>query len=91
MTQRPHDALFKTAFERPQDAADLARCHLSPSTCAAIRWSTMTAVPGSFVDADLGDRHSDLLFSVETEIGDFRGMIFERGSANWPPRPNRKS
>jgi hypothetical protein len=90
MTQRPHDALFKTAFEQPENAADLARCHLSASTSAAIRWSTMAAVPGSFVDAELADRHSDLLFRVETEIGDARlYLLFEHQSSNHPRMPLR--
>jgi predicted transposase/invertase (TIGR01784 family) len=88
MTSRPHDALFKSAFENPEDAAALARCHLSASTCAAIRWSTMTAVPGSFVDAELADRHSDLLFKVDTEIGDaFLYLLFEHRSTPHPRMP----
>jgi predicted transposase/invertase (TIGR01784 family) len=64
MTTRPHDALFKAAFETPAHAIGLLREIVPASIRKAIRWDTLKHEPGSFVDQDLGDCHSDLLFSV---------------------------
>jgi predicted transposase YdaD len=61
MTTRPHDALFKSAFEAPGDAAALLRELMPPSLQAVVAWETMDGERGSFVDAMLADRHSDLL------------------------------
>ncbi|MFV8751831.1 Rpn family recombination-promoting nuclease/putative transposase [Nannocystaceae bacterium ST9] len=91
MTTRPHDALFKNTFERPEDAAALARCHLEPSLSAVIDWPTMRLESGSFVDEDdLVDRHSDLLFMVETEVGaTYLYLLFEHQSTDDPRMPLR--
>jgi predicted transposase/invertase (TIGR01784 family) len=61
---RPHDALFKAAFEDPQHAAGLFRDLLPPQLVSSIDWSTLVLEPGSFVDPTLRSSHSDLLFSV---------------------------
>lgn len=65
MTNRPHDALFKAAFEQVEHAGGLFRSVLPASICAAVSWPTMARESGSFIDPELGDRHSDLLFSVQ--------------------------
>jgi hypothetical protein len=64
MTARPHDALFKWAFEAPTDAAALLRELLPPAVRDAISWDTLEGASGSFVDLALADRHTDLLFAV---------------------------
>ena len=64
MTQRPHDALFKLAFDQPDQLADLCRGLLAPELAAAIAWDTAPRTPGSFIDPALADFHSDLLFTV---------------------------
>jgi len=64
MTKRPHDALFKWAFEAPAAAAALLCELLPPDIRDAIAWSSLQAEPGSFVDRALADRHNDLLFSA---------------------------
>lgn len=69
MTNKPHDALFKAAFEQPEHAAEFLRGVLPATLVEAIVWSTMTRESGSFIDSDLGDRHSDLLFSVALHGG----------------------
>jgi hypothetical protein len=66
MTTKPHDALFKAAFEHPEHAAALFQSILPPAIVDSIAWATIAHVPGSFVATDLFDYHSDLLFSVET-------------------------
>ena len=65
MTRRPHDALFKAAFEQPEHAAGLLRSILPASLVRELAWPTLERESGSFVDAHLADRHSDLLFRVE--------------------------
>ena len=65
MTTRPHDAIFKAAFESPEHAAALFRSILPPGLSAAIAWDTLTQEPASFIDPELHDAHGDLLFSAE--------------------------
>ncbi len=69
MSYRPHDALFKSAFEAPQDAAALLRELLPQSIREAIAWETLESANTSFVDLALADRHSDLLFAARLRAG----------------------
>ncbi|HVH97160.1 MAG TPA: Rpn family recombination-promoting nuclease/putative transposase, partial [Enhygromyxa sp.] len=66
-TRRPHDALFKAAFEQAEHAAALLRESLTPSVSAAIAWHTIAPLPGTYIDPALADHHSDLLFSVQLD------------------------
>ncbi len=59
-----HDALFKSTFSDPRHAEGILRTVLPAKLSARFTWSTLALEPGSFVDADLKDRHSDLLFRV---------------------------
>jgi predicted transposase/invertase (TIGR01784 family) len=65
MTTRPHDALFKSAFEEPADAAALLCEVVPPAVGAVVAWETLAGERGSFVDPSLADQHSDLLFSAQ--------------------------
>src|SRR5688572_24728950 len=69
MTPRPHDALFKWAFESPEQAAPLLRGLLPPAVRDAIAWETLDHEPGSFIDPELADQHNDLLFSARLRTG----------------------
>ncbi len=91
MTARPHDALFKSAFEAPASAGALLREFLPPALGAAIAWDTVTAEPGSFVDPALADHHSDLLFSARTRTGDplLVHLLLEHQSTSDPVMPLR--
>ena len=91
MTARPHDALFKSAFEAPASAGALLRELLPPALGAAIAWDTVTAEPGSFVDPALADHHSDLLFSARTRTGDrlLVHLLLEHQSTSDPVMPLR--
>jgi predicted transposase YdaD len=75
MTARPHDALFKSAFEAPSDAAALLRELLPPSVRDAIAWDTLDRDRGSFIDRKLADLHSDLLFFAVMATGE-PGLVF---------------
>ena len=91
MTSRPHDALFKSAFEAPADAAMLLRDLLPASIRDALAWHTLTCESGSYVDAALGDHHSDLLFSAALRAGGNARMflLLEHQSSQAPAMPLR--
>ena len=91
MTARPHDALFKWAFEAPTDAAALLRELLPPALREAIAWETLDGASGSFVDVALADRHSDLLFTVRLRAGDAAPayLLLEHQSTDDPDIPLR--
>ena len=91
MTSRPHDALFKWAFETPEDAAALLRELLPAGIREAIAWDTLDHEPGSFIDRALSDRHNDLLFSARLRTGE-PGLVFlllEHQSTEDPAMPQR--
>ena len=67
--QRPHDKLFRTVFADHGEAAALLRAHLPESLARDLRWSTLTLHDRSFVDPDLRDTESDLLFSIRRKAG----------------------
>lgn len=92
MTSRPHDALFKAAFETPEDAAALLRELLPATVREAIAWETLAHEPGSFVDRALADRHNDLLFSARLRTGGRSARVFfllEHQSTRDPALPLR--
>jgi predicted transposase YdaD len=60
-----HDALFRHTFADPQHAASLLAVLLPPAIVAVADWASLKLLPGSFVDAGLRDRESDLLFSLD--------------------------
>ena len=93
MTSRPHDALFKLAFEAPADVAPLLRELLPPALRDAIAWETLDHEPVSFIDPELADHHGDLLFSARTRIGDSGLLYFllEHQSTEDPVMPLRAS
>lgn len=49
VTTKPHDAIFKAAFEHPKHAAGLFRDLLPARLVNEIDWSTLALEPGSFV------------------------------------------
>ena len=65
MSRSPHDALFKHTFSDPRHAEGALRSVLPEGLSRRFAWDTLERVPGSFVDAKLKDRHTDLLFRVE--------------------------
>jgi hypothetical protein len=91
MTSRPHDALFKLAFEAPADVAPLLRELLPAAIRDAIAWETLVHEPASFIDPELADHHGDLLFSARPGGGDLALMYFllEHQSTEDPALPLR--
>ena len=91
MTKRPHDALFKSAFDAPAHAAALLRELLPPAICAAVAWETLDHERGSFIDLELADRHNDLLFSARLRSGEpgLAFLLLEHQSTADPAMPQR--
>ena len=60
----PHDKLFKAGFSDPATAAAFLQEQLPPAIRARLDWERLELEPGSFVSAQMRERHSDLLFSA---------------------------
>ena len=91
MSTRPHDALFKWAFEAPPDAAALLRELLPPAVRDAIVWESLDGASGSFIDGALADRHGDLLFAARLRTGppNLVYLLLEHQSTDDPSMPLR--
>ena len=92
MTTKPHDALFKATFETPEHATGIFRALLPAAVCDAVVWETMMRESGSFIDPELADSHSDLLFSVRLYGDDDRAPVYlllEHQSSNDEDMPLR--
>jgi predicted transposase YdaD len=78
----PHNALFKRVFGNPENAASELRLILPAEISALIDWPSLELCPGSFVDPQLAERHTDLLFTVRCAGRDARiYILFEHQSA----------
>lgn len=87
MTATPHDALFKTIFGKPEDAAGELQ-HLLPGRIAArVDWASLSTEPGSYVDDDLAAQHSDLLFSARTRSSPDRVLVYQLFEHQSTPEP----
>ena len=87
MTNKPHDSLFKSVFQQPENAAAELKHVLAPEQVSAIDWSTLALEPGSYVDEKLADQHSDLLFSASARTSGERVyvyLLFEHRSSPAP-------
>lgn len=60
----PHDAVFRRVLGEPTNAASQLRAVLPHALVERLDLDRLTRVPGSFVDATLRWRHSDLLFTA---------------------------
>ncbi|MEZ4299997.1 MAG: Rpn family recombination-promoting nuclease/putative transposase [Polyangiaceae bacterium] len=76
MSRRPHDNLVRDVFGHPEHARGELQ-HLLPAELSArLDWSTLTLVPGSFVDEALEESQSDLLFSVRLKGDDRTAYLY---------------
>ena len=90
MPPNPHDALFKSTFADPRHAEGALRTALPKGLAARFDWTTLEAVPGSFVDAELTSRHTDLLFRVSLSGREARlYLLYEHQSTPHPLMPFR--
>jgi predicted transposase YdaD len=79
---RPHDTLFRYAFERPEIAEGELRALLPPEVVAALDFTTLTLEPGSLADPEFAQLETDLLYRVELEGEEsFVFILFEHQSS----------
>ncbi|MEM9696456.1 MAG: Rpn family recombination-promoting nuclease/putative transposase, partial [Myxococcota bacterium] len=64
---KPHDALFRLVFRRPEHAEGELRHALPEALVARIDWTTLTPVEGSLIDDGLHELMADLVFEVELD------------------------
>ena len=64
-----HDGFFKHVLGDPQLAGAFLREHLPPDVVDLLGPEPPEAVPGSFVDEELRQHHSDLLFRIQLKAG----------------------
>src|SRR5262245_62067519 len=55
---RSHDALFRFVFGEPEQIAELLGSTLPSVVRCAIDWGSLRNIGGSFVDAELRERHA---------------------------------
>jgi predicted transposase/invertase (TIGR01784 family) len=69
-TPTPHDATFKQFLTQPEIARDFMHIHLPAELRAICDLSTLKLESGSFVEEDLRQYFSDVLYSLKTTGGD---------------------
>jgi len=65
----PHDAFFKHFMTKPEIATDFLTQHLPADVLALLDLSTLTEQKESFIDAELHQHFSDVLYQVKTRRG----------------------
>ena len=66
---QPHDKLFRWVFSDPAAAAGFLRAYLPRSVSGALQWSTVALQNTSFIDDELRNSESDLLFAIRRRSG----------------------
>src|ERR1700753_505726 len=64
-----HDAFFKQALSEPELAGRCSRQHLPPEVVEELAPEPPEPLPASFVDEELRQHHSDLLFRMHLKSG----------------------
>lgn len=69
-TPTPHDATFRQFLTQPDIDRDFMTLHLPAELRAVCDLSTLKLESGSFVEEDLRQYFSDVLYSLKTTAGD---------------------
>jgi len=67
MPAKDHDLLFRSTFTDLRHARPLLRRLLPEAIAATCDWDSLRVLPGSFVDSDLREYHTDILFGIECQ------------------------
>ena len=81
---QPHDRLFRAVFSDAGEAASLLRATLPDTVAESFEWTTLALVEGTFLDEELLESESDLLYRVlHTATGQAVSMylLFEHQSS----------
>ncbi len=71
---QPHDKLFRATFSNPENAAAFLRHHLDAPLPAIVDWTSLSLLPGSFIDSQMAGSEADLLFSAK--IGGSDALLY---------------
>ncbi|HHR6023337.1 Rpn family recombination-promoting nuclease/putative transposase [Providencia alcalifaciens] len=66
----PHDAAFKGFMTKQSNARDFFELHLPEQIKRLCDFDTLTLINSAFIDSKLRTRFSDVLYSVQTKMGD---------------------
>ena len=81
-TPTPHDATFRQFLTQPDIARDFMALHLPPELRVRCDLSTLKLESGSFVEDNLRQYFSDVLYSLKTTAGDgYIHVLIEHQSA----------
>ncbi len=69
-TRTPHNALFTSVFSKKEQAIAALRAILPPNLVSLIDWDSLVLANGSFIDAALSHRQSDLLYWAKLRNGE---------------------
>lgn len=70
LSSAPHDAAFKGFMTKQSNARDFFEIHLPEQIKHLCDFDTLTLMNSAFVDSKLRTRFSDVIYSVQTKIGD---------------------
>lgn len=88
--QSPHDRFFRLVFSRPEHAAGELQMVLPAGLSARIDWASLQLIPGTFIDPQLSELRTDLLFSATMDSRDIRlYLLLEHQSTVDPRMPFR--
>ena len=80
-SKSPHDAFFKLTMKDPDTARNFLENYLPPYLHDVIQFDSFTIQNGSFIDENLKETHSDLLFKSSIKDQDvFLYFLFEHKS-----------
>lgn len=86
----PHDGLFKFTFAQPEHARGLLRALLPADALALVDLDSLERVSGTFVDPELSELESDLLYRVNVAGREALVMVLiEHQSRSDPAMPFR--
>ncbi|GAB6161192.1 Rpn family recombination-promoting nuclease/putative transposase [Desulfothermus naphthae] len=79
--QNPHDTFVKEVFSHKEQAEDFLKNYLPQDICRLIDFDSLTMVKDSFVDEELKEHFSDLLYEVQlSSRPGFIYLLFEHKS-----------
>lgn len=81
--QHPHDHFVREFFSEPAHAREFLSTVLPMALADTLDWARLRGEPATFIDEDLREQHSDLLFSVPSRTGEPQQvyLLFEHKSA----------
>lgn len=84
--QHTHDKFFRESFSRQEIVTSFIEEYLPPEIVAPIRMETLQLASESYVDEELRDHHTDVLYTVQLDTGDEIHLYFLFEHKSFPDR-----